>query len=86
MSTDNHTFLFNLKSPKYEINICIDEKSYYLCNPKFGLQSHPREKHKRQYERPTMKVFKLKHQPQLLVGSSTQQSLENYNWQVVSDE
>jgi hypothetical protein len=47
-------------------------------------------KEKRNYERPSMKVFELKHQSQLLVGSnlgkSSSAGVTDYTWQDVTEE
>ena len=42
---------------------------------------------KKEYERPTMQVVKLKQQPQLLAGSDGQAGVQNYeNWYDVPEE
>jgi hypothetical protein len=41
---------------------------------------------KKEYERPTMQVVKLKQQPQLLAGSDGQAGVQNYNWQSEDEE
>ena len=41
---------------------------------------------KREYEKPSMKVFMLKQQPQLLVGSSGNGTLNDYNWNTPGEE
>ena len=42
---------------------------------------------KKEYERPTMQVVKLKHQPQLLAGSDGQAGVQNYeHWHDVPEE
>jgi len=41
---------------------------------------------KREYEKPSMKVFELKQQPQLLAGSNGQAGVQNYNWQDEEEE
>jgi hypothetical protein len=38
------------------------------------------------YEKPSMKVYELKQQPQLLVGSSGGGSLNDYNWNYPTEE
>ena len=38
------------------------------------------------YERPSMKVFELRQQPQLLAGSNGQAGVQNYNWQDEEEE
>ena len=46
-------------------------------------------KEKRHYERPSMKVFELKHQSQLLVGSGEKRgssNVEDYNWNTYKEE
>jgi len=41
---------------------------------------------KRQYEKPAMQVFELKHQSQLLAGSAGNGTLQDYNWNNVPEE
>ena len=41
---------------------------------------------KKEYEKPTMQVVKLKQQPQLLAGSNDQTGVQNYNWQSEDEE
>ena len=41
---------------------------------------------KKKYEKPTTKVYELKQQPQLLVGSNGQAGVQNYNWQTEEEE
>jgi len=43
-------------------------------------------KKKQFYEKPSMKVFELKQQPQLLAGSNDQTGVQNYNWQSEDEE
>ena len=43
-------------------------------------------KKKQFYEKPSMKVFELKQQPQLLAGSNGQAGVQNYDWQIEEDE
>ena len=43
-------------------------------------------KKKQFYEKPSMKVFELKQQPQLLAGSGGQAGVQNYNWQNEDEE
>lgn len=41
---------------------------------------------KREYEKPSMQVFELKQQQQLLAGSSGNGTLDDYNWNTPSEE
>ena len=41
---------------------------------------------KREYEKPSMQVVKLKQQPQLLAGSNGQAGVQNYDWNNVNPE
>ena len=41
---------------------------------------------KKPYEKPSMQVFDLKQQPQLLAGSSGNGTLNDYNWNTPSEE
>ena len=41
---------------------------------------------KKEYERPTMQVVKLKQQPTLLAGSQGQADVQNYNWNEYEEE
>ena len=41
---------------------------------------------KKIYEKPSMQVFELKQQPQLLAGSNGQAGVQDYNWQTVDEE
>ena len=41
---------------------------------------------RKQYEKPSMQVFELKQQPQLLAGSNGQAGVQNYNWQEEEEE
>ena len=41
---------------------------------------------KKEYERPTMQVVKLKQQQHLLAGSSGNGTLDDYNWNTPSEE
>ena len=41
---------------------------------------------RKEYERPTMQVVKLKQQPQLLTGSNGQATVQDYNWNNVDPE
>ena len=41
---------------------------------------------KKEYERPTMQVFELKQQSQLLAGSNGQAGVQNYDWNNVDEE
>ena len=41
---------------------------------------------KKKYEKPSMQVFELKQQPQLLVGSNGQAGVQNYTWHDDIDE
>ena len=41
---------------------------------------------KKEYEKPSMQVFELKRQPQLLVGSSGDAGLQDYYWQTNPEE
>ena len=41
---------------------------------------------KKKYEKPSMQVFELKQQPQLLAGSGDQVGVKNYNWQSEVEE
>ena len=43
-------------------------------------------KTRKTYERPSMQVFMLKRQPQLLVGSNGGGSLDDYNWNTPGEE
>ena len=41
---------------------------------------------KKIYEKPSMQVFELKQQPQLLAGSDGQAGVQDYNWNNVDPE
>jgi len=41
---------------------------------------------KKEYEKPSMKVFELRQKPALLVGSSGDAGLKNYPWQTNPEE
>ena len=41
---------------------------------------------KKKYEKPSMQVFELKQQPQLLAGSNGQAGVQDYNWQSEVEE
>ena len=41
---------------------------------------------KKPYEKPSMQVFELRQQPQLLAGSSGNGTLDDYNWNTPSEE
>ena len=41
---------------------------------------------KKEYEKPSMKVFELRQKPALLVGSSGDAGLMNYPWQTNPEE
>lgn len=43
---------------------------------------------RKNYERPTMKVFELKHQTQLLQasGGESKASVQNYDWEIETEE
>ena len=41
---------------------------------------------KKTYEKPSMKVFELKQQPQLLAGSGGSGTLDDYNWNTPGEE
>ena len=41
---------------------------------------------KRTYEKPSMQVYELKQQPQILVGSAGGGSLNDYNWNNIPEE
>ena len=41
---------------------------------------------KREYEKPSMQVFELKQQPQLLAGSNGQAGVQNYDWHDEEEE
>lgn len=41
---------------------------------------------KKMYEKPTTKVYELKQQPQLLVGSNGQAGVQDYYWQSEEEE
>ena len=43
-------------------------------------------KKKQFYEKPSVKVFELKQQQQLLAGSGDQVGVKNYNWQSEVEE
>ena len=43
-------------------------------------------KKKQFYEKPSMKVFELKQQPQLLAGSNGQAGVQNYTWHEEEEE
>ena len=43
-------------------------------------------KKKQFYEKPSMKVFELKQQPQLLAGSNGTGNLDDYNWNTPGEE
>ena len=41
---------------------------------------------KKIYEKPSMKVYELNQQPQILVGSNSDAGLQDYNWNNVNPE
>ena len=43
-------------------------------------------KKKQFYEKPSMKVFELKQQPQLRAGSNGTGNLDDYNWNTPGEE